>query len=115
MNSRKTPFEITVDGDADAAYITMTDRPIAESRELGGGVIVDLDDVGIVVGIEILGLETKIPFDRLTKEFHVHTGDVDYLKLLQPSIQSFVLQHSVDGSSRAGRTQGSLNANLVSM
>lgn len=108
MTNRKQPFEVTIDSDADAAYIKMTGRAVAESREIGGGIIVDLDDMGIVVGIEILGLETVIPFQRLTDEFHVHTADVEYLRILQPSISGFLVQYSSDGSTHQNTLRGSM-------
>jgi len=111
--TRKMPFEVSIDNDADAAYIKMTPRSIAESRELGDGVIVDLDDMAIVVGIEILGLETRIPFQRLVDEFHVHTEDVKYLRALQPSINGFLMQFSSDGTTRSDTFRGSMNADLV--
>lgn len=113
MTNRKTPFELSIDNDADAAYIKMTNREITESRELGDGVIVDLDAMGIVVGIEILGIDTRIPFQRLTDEFHVHTVDVDYLKLLQPSISSFLMQFSTDGTTHRNDLHGSLSKRMV--
>lgn len=113
MTNRKTPFVLTVDNDADAAYITMTSREITESKELGNGIIVDLDAMGIVVGIEILGLESRIPFQRLTDEFHVHTADVEYLRLLQPSISRFLMQYSTDGTTRLNELEGSMNGQLV--
>lgn len=110
MKNRTTPFEVTIDNDADAAYITMTNRTVAESRELGGGVIVDLDDMRVVVGIEILGLETRIPYQRLVEEFHVHSDDVDILRSIQPTIGRFLMQVSFDGSTHHKALEGSLLA-----
>ncbi|MEJ1087003.1 DUF2283 domain-containing protein [Microbacterium sp. Mu-80] len=108
MTNRKAPFEVTIDNDADAAYISMTNRSIAHSHELGGGIIVDVDDMRVVVGIEILGLETKIPFQRLVDEFHVHSDDIDILRTIQPTIGGFLIQFSSDGSSNHKQMQGSL-------
>lgn len=106
--ARKQPFQVTVDLDADAAYILMTNRRVAESRVLGDGTVVDLDDMGIVVGVEVLALDARIPFQRLIEEFHVHTDDVEYLRLLQPTISYALLQHSSDGASYRNELKGSL-------
>lgn len=110
MTNRKAPFEVTIDNDAEAAYISMTNREVVESRELGNGIIIDLDSMRVVVGIEILGLDTKIPFRRLVEEFHVHSEDVDILRTIQPSIGGFLMQVSADGSSRHKAMEGSLLA-----
>ena len=110
MTNRKAPFEVTIDNDAEAAYISMTSRDVTESRELGDGIIVDLDNMRVVVGIEILGLDTRIPFRRLVDEFHVHSEDIEILREIQPSISGFLMQVSTDGSSRHNAMEGSLLA-----
>lgn len=45
---------LVVDSETSAAYIHLSDRPIARTEELDDSVLVDRDDAGHVVGIEIL-------------------------------------------------------------
>ncbi len=104
--SRKMPFTVRVDVEADAAYILMTDRKVAKTVEVGPSVQVDLDELGVVVGIEMLSIDARIPFGELVTQFHVHTADIDLLRILQPSIQVSMMQ-SGDGSSRQDTREGS--------
>jgi uncharacterized protein YuzE len=39
--------------DTDSLYIEFTERPSSESREIADGIVVDLDDGGAIVGIDI--------------------------------------------------------------
>lgn len=41
----------------------------------------------MVVGIEILRLDTRIPYTDLTTRFHVHSEYVRYLEVMLPSVQ----------------------------
>lgn len=104
--SRKMPFTVRVDVEADAAYILMTDRKVARTEDAGPSVMVDLDELGVVVGIEMLSIDAKIPFGDLVTKYHVHTADVELLRLLQPSIRVSLMQ-SGDGSSRQDTREGS--------
>jgi YD repeat-containing protein len=47
-------MRVRVDRGADAVYVNLTDRPIKESEEVADGIVVDYDDQGRIVGIEIL-------------------------------------------------------------
>jgi uncharacterized protein YuzE len=45
---------VRIDHGPDAVYVNLTDRPIKESEEVAEGIVVDYDDAGRVVGVEIL-------------------------------------------------------------
>ena len=45
---------VTYDREVDILRITLSDSDIAESDEEAPGIIVDYDDKGVVVGLEIL-------------------------------------------------------------
>lgn len=47
-------MRVRVDQDADAIYVNLTDRPIKDSAEVADGIVVDYDDAGRIVGVEIL-------------------------------------------------------------
>jgi uncharacterized protein YuzE len=49
------------DPEADAFYVRMAPKGIrvAETREVEDGVLMDFDDRGVVIGIEILGVRAR--------------------------------------------------------
>ena len=47
-------MRVRVDRQADAVYLNLTDAVVADSAEVADGIVVDYDDQGRLVGIEIL-------------------------------------------------------------
>lgn len=47
-------MRVRVDQQADAVYVNLTDRSIKDSAEVADGIVVDYDEEGRIVGIEIL-------------------------------------------------------------
>ena len=62
-------MRVRVDHGADAVYLNLTDRPIQSSEELADGVIVDYDDEGRIVGIEILDASKRTGDPGVLKQF----------------------------------------------
>jgi uncharacterized protein YuzE len=58
-------MKVRIDKDDDALYFELDDVEIAESEEIQPGVIMDLDKDGRLVGIEILGLSTRVTPEKL--------------------------------------------------
>jgi uncharacterized protein YuzE len=83
-------IRVEVDHNADAAYIALLDSPVAETVEVAEHVLVDLDEYRMVVGIEVLKLTARIPFDDLNSRFHVRSELVEMLRKIQPSISGFL-------------------------
>lgn len=55
-------MKIEYDKIADALYFYLQqDKKVANSREIEDGLIVDLDDKGRVIGIELLDISKKYP------------------------------------------------------
>lgn len=54
-------MKLKVDQQADALYLTLGEAPAAYSEELSPGIIVDYDERGRVVGIELLHLSKRAP------------------------------------------------------
>ncbi|MFF2296985.1 DUF2283 domain-containing protein [Arthrobacter sp. NPDC058127] len=83
-------IRVEVDYKADAAYIALLDAPVKETVEIAEHVLVDLDEFRVVIGIEVLRLTAKIPFDELNKTYHVRSELVERLRKIQPSISGFL-------------------------
>lgn len=60
-------MRIIVDETNDALYIRLNESLILESEEVQPGVILDFDDQKKVVGIEILGLKSRVPKEQLQR------------------------------------------------
>lgn len=87
------PISIEVDLNADAAYIYLSDkRAIAETAAVSSTVNVDLDQFGVAVGIEVLGLRTEIPWAKLVRDCHVHSSVEATVRLIAPSVQGFMVR-----------------------
>ncbi|MCL5265479.1 MAG: DUF2283 domain-containing protein [Chloroflexi bacterium] len=54
-------MKLKVDQQADALYLTLSEAPAVSSEELSPGIIVDYDERGRVVGIELLHLSKRAP------------------------------------------------------
>lgn len=58
-------MKVRFDQDADALYIRLDDTPIAESEEVGPGIVLDFDADNRVVGIEVLNAQQRLPAAHL--------------------------------------------------
>ncbi len=54
-------MKLKVDHEADALYLSLGDAPASESKEVAPGIIVDYDEKGQVVGIEMLHHSKRAP------------------------------------------------------
>jgi uncharacterized protein YuzE len=81
---------LTVDFGADAAYLLLSDNDVVETCEVSTGVLVDLDDMRVVVGVEVLALDAFIPRDRLITDYHLRSEDLAALEQIRPSVTTFV-------------------------
>ncbi len=54
-------MRLTVDPDADALYLRLSDGKIEDSEQVASGVILDYDAQDNVVGIELLHLSKRVP------------------------------------------------------
>jgi uncharacterized protein YuzE len=51
--------------DTDSLYIDLSERESVESREVSEGVVLDYDEAGNLVGIDIDNASAKVQLDRL--------------------------------------------------
>jgi uncharacterized protein YuzE len=52
-------MKLKIDHQADALYLTLGDSPAFESEEVSPGIIIDFDESGRAVGIEMLHLSKR--------------------------------------------------------
>lgn len=54
-------MKVKYDREADVLYIQLSDAPIIDSDEERKGIVLDYDDEGRIVGIEILNASKTLP------------------------------------------------------
>jgi uncharacterized protein YuzE len=65
-------MRVRFDEQADAVYIRLDDSSIVDSEEVRPGIVLDFDERGQVVGIEILKAKERVPLANLQRmEFEV--------------------------------------------
>ena len=95
-------IEVSVDAELDVAYIRLSRNKVVRTIDLTDDVMVDLDDLNVAVGVEVLTLDAHIPFSKLESDCHVHSDVIDLLRRIQPSVAaSLRLTQGTDGTSRA--------------
>lgn len=62
-------MRVRVDHRADAVYVNLTDRPIKDSAEVADGIVVDYDNEGRIVGVEILDASKRTDDPEVLKQF----------------------------------------------
>ncbi|MGH9785975.1 MAG: DUF2283 domain-containing protein [Terriglobia bacterium] len=58
-------MRLKIDKESDALYFRLDEAAIVESEEVEPGVILDFDKNKQVVGIEILGVSSRVPLEML--------------------------------------------------
>lgn len=59
-------MRLKIDKENDVLYLRLDEKTIVESEEVQPGVILDFDENGRVVGIEILDLSTRTEPEKLS-------------------------------------------------
>ena len=67
-------MKITLDKEADAMYIELSDTEFATNKKIDDETIIDLDEDGKIIGIEILNVSK-----RMTKNF---LSDISFQNLV---------------------------------
>ncbi len=82
--------KLMIDNDVNAAYLRLHDGVVDRTCEVAPGVMVDLDSLNVVLGIEVLTLDTHIPYTELVQKYHVRSDEVRVLDLIRPSVTYFI-------------------------
>ncbi len=77
---------ITVDPAVDACYISLSSNPVEQTEEFSEDVLVDLDEYGVAVGIEVLSMTATFPLTDLCSKLHIHSRDESFLATLLPTL-----------------------------
>ncbi|OFV84200.1 MAG: hypothetical protein A2W26_13490 [Acidobacteria bacterium RBG_16_64_8] len=65
-------MRVRFDQEADALYVRLDESPVVESEEIRPGVVLDLDQRGEIIGIEMLRIGQRLPTAELKRmEFHL--------------------------------------------
>jgi uncharacterized protein YuzE len=64
---------VEVDTEIGAAYVGFSDARVARTEEYSEDINVDLDALGVVVGIELLDTSVVVPLDDLVAKYHITT------------------------------------------
>lgn len=94
-----TNFNVSVDVDIDAAYISLSGKEISVTRELAPDVLIDLDEFGVVSGIELTSVAAEVPMDKLVEKFHLHSEDRQVLQTILLSLKQAQFQSGGEGLS----------------
>ena len=58
-------MRLKIDKENDTLYLRLNEAPVVESEEVQPGVILDYNENDQIVGIEILGLSTRVEPEKL--------------------------------------------------
>lgn len=83
-------MKLDIYSDDHLAYVTVSEEEVARTVELTESILVDFDAFNMVIGVEFLDLDARIPFDRLVSECHVDSKVIEDLRRIQPTINGFV-------------------------
>jgi uncharacterized protein YuzE len=81
--------QVKIDFDADAAYIRLSNERVARTSRFDGSesILVKLDAEGRPVGIEVIGLQSELPIDRLSLTFNFTEHLCLWLKGVQDQLR----------------------------
>ncbi len=60
---------LEADVEADAGYVALADRQVARTDRFDSSVLVDVDDTGAIVGVEILSLSAVVDVDGIAARY----------------------------------------------
>ncbi|WP_018686357.1 DUF2283 domain-containing protein [Actinokineospora enzanensis] len=72
-------ISLEIDQEAGAAYLQFSAAAVARSVEFNDSIVVDLDEHGVTVGIEILDLDASVPLDELVVKYHIRSESLAVL------------------------------------
>lgn len=84
-----------IDTRADAAYIEVVPgAEVFSTDEINDNLVVDLDQMGVVIGVEIIGLGTPINLSQICPLKHVRSELQDDLKETLQAVSAYTVQQN---------------------
>lgn len=105
---------VEIDTAVDAGYIRVSDAKVTSTSEFSESIVVDLDEYGRVVGIEVLELGCTLPVGDLTTRYHLTDEAIAVLRSIRPSLASLTAKSEATRSSSAIRRSPTEFHNAVS-
>ncbi len=93
-------IRVSIDSTANACYIRLSYLSVESTVELTADVLVDLDENGMVVGIETLRIQADIPIEELVSRFHVRS-EIANLLLSAEKMSGIQVSQGHDGYAAA--------------
>ena len=69
-------MNLTFDAMVGAAYIELSDALVSRTVEVRSGLLVDLDELDCVIGVELLTPTALVRVEDISKDFHVREQDL---------------------------------------
>lgn len=88
---------LEVDVTAGAAYLQLSDGEISKTVEVTPEIQVDLDQLDIAVGVEILDLTKSVPVELIANRCHIHSDQLAALKWLRGSVNDKIVSSAAQG------------------
>jgi uncharacterized protein YuzE len=63
-----------------ALYIRLTDEPVARTQEIDDNTLVDLDEIGGVVGIEVVAIESPWALGTVLRDYGIPDDEAAQLR-----------------------------------
>ena len=69
---------------ADALYVGLASAMAADTHIIDEGTLVDVDDQGAIIGIEVINPARQWPFDQIRKKYSLTTEQRQLVEMLLP-------------------------------
>lgn len=97
------------DSEADALYIQLDVGEVARTEDVDTGTLVDVDEAGVALGIEVLHPARPWPLDEILRRYRIEGHTAAMLRAMHPNIGEGDARVSFgspcQGVSAAGRLQ----------
>lgn len=81
FDERFTPT-VVHDVDSESFYVRLSDAAVYQTRRITVNVLVDLDEDGGVLGVEVLELGAHVPYHVLITQYNMSDFNVENIKRL---------------------------------
>ncbi len=73
-------MKLTYEREADAAYVTLVEALVARTEQVDRGMLVDVDEQGRAIGIEVIRPTRRLPLEEIAERYHLASADMVILR-----------------------------------